>query len=361
MKIIFVLVLSILIHFCQAQFVGMNDKEIASLKKLIGTDNAVKKQYEKISQQADAALQQTANPIDTVVSEGHLATDPKKILTVASLADINKIYALALKYRITANSNYLNKAVIYLNSWATINKPQGNPINDTKFGTVFEAYDLIKNSINAADKSSIESWLSTMADKEINNPRFKSNSGVAINNWNSHRLKTIGLIGYAINNNTYKQYAKTAVLKQIEINLYASGSGYDFEERDALHYHIYTLEPLLELAITLKRAENIDDFNYTSPTGSSIKKSIEFLKPYAVGEKTHEEFVNSKVEFDRKRAANNEPGFTTGALFHPDHATYVFSLATFFDPTYLSVIQKITGNTEKYPNWQCVISNLKRN
>src|ERR1700712_757902 len=173
-KLIFIAFLSITIHFCQAQFVGLNDKEIASLKKLITTDATVKKQYDKIDKQAEAALNEIPNPIDTVVSEGHLASDPKKILTVVSLADINKIYALALKFRITSNPTYLNKTVVFLNAWATINKPQGNPINDTKFGAVIEAYDLIKKSIQADNKTLIESWLSAMADKEINNPRFNS-------------------------------------------------------------------------------------------------------------------------------------------------------------------------------------------
>jgi hypothetical protein len=33
---------------------------------------------------ANAALQQDPNPIDTIISEGHLVTDPKKIRTQKS-------------------------------------------------------------------------------------------------------------------------------------------------------------------------------------------------------------------------------------------------------------------------------------
>lgn len=345
---------------CHAQIVSLKDVEINKLKQLMQTDKTVAAMVTKFETIANTALTATPNPIDTVVSEGHLATDPKKIITGKALADIPKIYALALMYRLNNNKKYLNKADEFLKAWAAVNQPNGNPINDTKFGDIIEAYDLVKNDLPVADKVEIEKWLSTMAEKEIYSPRFTiGNSAVKTNNWNSHRIKIIGMIAYALKNTSYQQFVNEAMPKQIENNLYANGSGYDFEERDALHYHLYTLEPLLALAIVLQRAENINYYTYVSATGSSIQKSVAFLLPFVTGEKTHAEFVNSKVAFDKRRADNHEAGFTTGALFNPTHATVALSLAAWFQPDIITLVQKIRATENTYPNWQTVLNGVR--
>ena len=112
-NIIYILSLSIYLAAttANAQNVGLSNKEISSLQKLINKDSAVKNLYTSLKRIADEALNQNPNPIDTVISEGHLATDPKKIRTQGSLKDIDKINALAFAYRIEENNAYLNKNV----------------------------------------------------------------------------------------------------------------------------------------------------------------------------------------------------------------------------------------------------------
>jgi len=343
----------------KAQYVGLNDKEISSLQKLVKKDNDVKKIYSSLKKIADEALGQTPNPIDTVVSEGHLATDPKKIITVRSLKDIDKINALAFAYKVENNVSYLNKLSAFLSSWVTVNKPQGNPINDTKFEDLFVAYDLVKNNIPSSSKQTIENWLAKMADEEIRTGKNKAKT-TSFNNWNSHRLKVIGLIAYILGNESYKKYIDEELPIQIEKNLLPDGSGFDFLERDALHYHVYTLEPLISLATVVKRATGKDYYNYSSSTGSSIKKSIDFLIPFVTGEKTHGEYVNSKVAFDRKRAENKEAGFEIGANFKPGHAIPVLIQSAYFQPENMEVVKKATGNNNEYPTWQAVLNALRK-
>lgn len=176
-----------------AQYVGLSDKEVSGLAKLIKKNNDAKNLYNSLKKIADKALNQKPNPVDTVVSEGHLATDPKKIKTQQSLKDIDKIYALAFAYRIEKNNSYLNKLIEYITAWATINKPQGNPINDTKFENLFIAYDLVKNNFLSSSKNIINSWLIKMADEEINTAKNKAKK-TSYNNWNSHRLKVISVL-----------------------------------------------------------------------------------------------------------------------------------------------------------------------
>ena len=138
------------------------------------------------------------------------------------------------------------------------------------------------------------------------------------------------------------------------------GSGIDFTERDALHYHVYTLEPLISLATTIKRATGKDYYNYISSTGSSIKKSVDFLIPFVTGEKTHPEYVNSKVSFDKKRSDNKEPGFEIGANFKPTAATEVIIEACYFEPTLMNIIKRNQWNSATYPVWLAVLNAVRK-
>jgi hypothetical protein len=289
-----------------------------------------------------------------------LATDPKKIRTVKSLADLHKIYALAISYTITNKDTYKIKCIEYLVAWASINKGMGNPINDTKLNPIFDAYDLLKDQIDPSSKATITAWMQQLADAEIASPRYKSvNSKTLFNNWNSHRIKVVGSIAYLINNNAYKVFTDSSLKKQILKNLHADGSGMDLEERDALHYHVYTLEPLIVIATIIKRATNVDYFNFRSASGSSIKNSVDFLLPFATGQKTHPEYVNSTVAFDKKRAENKEPGFTIGANFQPIAAVEVLSTAAYFSETYLQYVQNLLTTKSKYPNWPAILNAVK--
>jgi hypothetical protein len=357
MKYFSTLLLALLCFSTHAQYVSMSTQEINALKNLLKKNKDVNTQYLKLKKLADLSLSSSPSPVDTVFSEGRLATDPKKIKSLKALGDVKAMYALALAYRVEAKKPYLSKATEFLKAWANLNKPIENPINDTNFEAAFEAYDLIKTDFSKSDNDTIKKWLSVMAYKELNHPFFsKLKPGHQTNNWNSHRIKVIGMIAYAINDNSLKQFIDTALSSQIATNLYADGSGMDFKERDALHYQVYTLEPLVRLAIVLNRATGKDFYHCVSPVGSSIQKSMEFLVPYTTGEKVHKEFVKSKIAFDKKRADNKESNFITGALYQPSHGLNLFSMATYFEPKYLELVKQLEHKDAQYPNWQVVVN-----
>jgi hypothetical protein len=344
----------------KAQWVSLNHQEIRQLQKLISTDSSAEKRYREMENKANAALTQMPRPVDTIISEGHLATDQKKINTVKSLADMQKIYSLAIVYQITKKKEYRNKCVEFLLAWARTNRGVGNPINDTKLDAVWESYDLLKKEISRNNRAIIEQWMKQVADTEIVVFLAKKSNKSTYNNWNSHRIKVVGLIAYTLNNAAYQTYTDSSIRIQIRENLYPDGSGMDFKDRDALHYHIYTLEPLLKIATVIKRATGKDYFTYQSPSGSSIQKSVAFLVPFATGEKIHHEFVNSKVSFDRKRADNKEPGYTIGADFQPATAEDALSYAAWFNDADTPIIQKLLHTGERYPNWQLLLNAARR-
>lgn len=359
LPIVFLSFLSILAIRVKAQYVGLSPKEMLHLSALLKKNETVKKYYHSFQTTADAALQQDPDPVDTIISEGHLVTDPKKIRTIQALRDFNKIYALSLVYRISNQKKYLSKCIAYLQAWATVNRGAGNPINDTKLDPLLEAYDMIKEETPPGQRKIIDDWLTQIATAEINNPRFQSTRKSVYNNWNSHRIKVVGLIAWILNNKKFKHFTDTCFQTQVLKNLYADGSGMDFEDRDALHYHIYTLEPLLSVAKLMQRAKGRDIYRYRSSTGSSVQHSLDFLVPFVTGEKKHAEFVNSHVSFDRKRADNHEAGYQIGAKFEPSTAIGVLSQATYFEPRFLKMVQSLLHTEDPYPNWEVLVNSLE--
>lgn len=166
----------------------------------------------------------------------------------------------------------------------------------------------------------------------------------------------VGEIGYTLNDKFLINWTDANLNSHIQVNLNPDGTSLDFKERDAIHYHIYDLEPLLKLSIIIKRATGKNLYRYLAPSGSSIQKSVEWLIPYAKGEKQHEEYVHTTVKFDRDRAKNNEPGFAPGTMFDPKLALPVLRLSSYFDDDQLDLIKELN----EVENLQTVIDQVKR-
>jgi len=86
---------------------------------------------------------------------------------------------------------------------------------------------------------------------------------------------------------TLQQHAKQ--------NLLEDGISIDYQERDALHYHVYNLEPWLEIALL--------EPDYIK----QVSMSYDFLITQIKTDNIHNQFANSKQKIDQKRAKG---GFT---------------------------------------------------
>jgi hypothetical protein len=357
-KLLIVIVLGIAGLSAKAQYVSLTNAEVKTLQKAIKTDERVRKTFEPFKAAAEKAMNETPNPIEKITSEGLLAGNPAKTASLKAVEDESKIYALAINYRLFNNKAYLDKAAEYLMAWTKVNKATGDPIDATKLDGVINGYDLIRAQLPEQQRKDIDAWLDTYAYAAMDSESAKNGRTTGINNWNSHRIKVITLIAYTIHTQKYDQYIFSELEKQIGQNLYADGSGFDFKQRDALHYHIYTLEPLLKAIIAIYRATGKNYYTYQSKTQSSIEKSVQFLVPFVTGEKTHGEFLNSTVKFDRDRAKNNEKGYEAGTKFIPANGIIVLSLANYFSPVYYDAIKKAGG--DDYYDWQLVLNQVRK-
>jgi len=328
----------------------LDQNELRALRELVARDPAAGKQFQEVRKAADAALGGKPQPVERIVSEGELESNPKKVQSTAALKDVDKVEALAWTWAVTGDERYALKGRQYIDAWAKVNKSDGNPINETKLEPMIEAYDLLRDSFSAADRARIDLWLNDRAMTLWNDPRVRRE------NWQSHRLKIVGLIGATTGSDPIWGIADKGFREQIRVNFDDGGESVDFKRRDALHYHIYAVQPLLTLACV---AQHKGDrfFDYVAGNGASLREAVEFVEPFATGKKKHLEFAESEVEFDRKRAAAGEKGYTE-KYWSPKSSVRLFAEAGCIDPAYDKLAVKLEGGSagSGYARWRSVLN-----
>jgi hypothetical protein len=336
---------------------SLTDAQREKLAALVHSDPEAGKEFAGIQKAADAALDAAPNPIRSIRSEGKLKNDPEKIASEASLADMRKIEALGYACAVTQEDKYATASRKFLLAWAGTNVSRGDPIDDTGLEPLIVTYDLVRKTVSPADRGRIDTYLRQVHEALVKSD--KAGSGTSKNNWNSHRIKIMGLIAYVLEDKQLIARAVEDFKKQIEQNLEPDGSSLDFHERDALHYHCYDLEPLLTFAIAARQT-GIDLYQYRARSGASLPKSVAFLVPYADGSKTHAEFVTSKVAFDKKRADSGDAHYKAGTLFDPKAAKRTIELAAYFDPSLDPLALQLNGGKGRFGSWRMVLNAVQR-
>jgi hypothetical protein len=333
--------------------VSLEPDEIAQLRSLIATNPAAARQFSPIRRTALAALADTPDPIVKVVTEGHLDKDPLKIRTMASLADMGKIKSLAWSWAVTGDVRYAGKAREFILAWARVNQPDGDAINETQFEPLIVAYDLLRGTFSETERRTIDDWLRRKA-----NVLWDDHRGLT-ENWYSHRLKIVGLIGWTMGDQALIAETVSGFHRQINRNFKPDGASTDFYLRDALHYHLYDVEPLLVLSRAAER-NGEDFFDFAATNGATLHSGVDFVVPFATGEKTHVEFVHSKVKFDLKRAQNGQGEYQPHA-WRPADAIGMLSDAAWFRPEYGILAARLDRHPdEPFFNWQMVLNAVTR-
>lgn len=332
-----------------AEYALITDAEKSRLIELVKTNLSAKIEFEKLKAQADAGLKHDPRPIKSIQTEGRLNGDPEKSATQAALKDMALLQSFGYAYLVTGETKYADKAREYILAWAKANEPSGNPINETNLEPLIVSYDLTRKTFDDAGRKTVDGYLRRLFDAELGaEPRS--------NNWQSHRLKIMGLAAYVLNDSTLINTAVEGFKRQIEVNLRPDGSSTDLHDRDALHYHVYDVEPLLALAIAASK-HGINLYDYTSESGAALRKSVRFLIPYCTGELQHEEFVHSKVKFDQVRASNGQEDYQAGHLFKPEQGFKALTLAAYFDDAVNPAIAQLVDKPEgTLASWVMVLN-----
>jgi hypothetical protein len=300
--------------------------------------------------EAGKLLEAKPQPLAVIHYEGLLNTDPRRIAAEGALADMDKLAAISEAFAATGDKRYADKATEFVMAWVKAYSPDGNTINENKLEPIFLAFELLRDRLDSEQKSTLESWLRQIAAKQITLYAHRSPEAgqQELNNWDSKRYKIVGIIGWLLGEKAWVQYSLDGFKHYIARGLFPDGTSVDLKTRDALSYHVAGLRPLLVIALwaELKTpGEGRKLFDYEAPGGASLRKSVEYVVPYATGEKQREEWRKSTVALDHQRAAAGIAQYQPGKLYDPLSSLEMFQLATLLDAKFASVVQKLS--TEK--------------
>ncbi|MCK9605040.1 MAG: alginate lyase family protein [Methylomonas sp.] len=238
--------------------------------------------------------------------------------------------------------------------------------------TLLLAYELLSGELPDDIKAKMLRFMQNMAVSYLGDIEMRSSRAEAMldqrsnhylyTNWHSHRIKLAmmsaffcrdaGLVKRAVdafkqqiagnlvypgNQTVYKSYVSNIPLDQAQkialkndLSLINNGSVYDFYQRNALHYVVYDLDPLLQAAL-ISHANGFHEnlYEYTAENGAQLAHAMKWLLPFAEGESLHKEFVNSSVSFDARRAKAGLKDYSGN--WEPIRSKGLFRLAVILD------------------------------
>ena len=286
---------------------------------------------------ARAELARPPAPLATIHVEGTLPGKGIADRSIAALRDLPTALDFALAWRLTGEKRFLTAADRYIAAWATTYQPSFNPIDETGFDALIMAYDLTRRDLPATTRTTMDDLLRRMTTGYLE--RMETGQVVPpqtlTNNWQSHRVKLATLAAFELGDPALIARARGAYEKQVAANLRPDGQPVDFAMRDALHYVVYTLEPLA-VATYAARAHGQDWYAYTAPGGASLGRSLDWLAEYANGGKSHVEFAHSLVPFDRQRREAGLAGYQNEP-WKPATAAQLYTIASLLDPRFAAL------------------------
>ena len=295
---------------------------MAALARSQGTTD-LGRQTRRVLEVAEQRLGNPVAVVATIQREGILSTDPRYRASDAALKSIDDIYTWAMCARVAAvtlAARCAQRAGESLDSWSSTYRSMGNPINDNYLIPMIQAVDLACPIASSERCARWRTWVLDLASRGDDfYATVKPTDGRFANNWASWRLLIRGTAGAVAGDEALVASTRQLVAAHVARNLRSDGSSIDFSERDALHYHVYDVEPLTELVLFVPSAVD-------ATTAEAIGSGVMFLRPFALGEQTHIEFARTTVAFDIRRKQAGDPVFANMS-WNPKEARQLLRLA----------------------------------
>jgi len=242
----------------------------------------------KLISKADDAIVIKPQALKTLVSAG--VVDPKDerlVQTRTALRDSERSALLALAYHLTGNVDYKVKSEHIIMNWAEVYKPDGHPINESRLDYMLWAYDLLRCDMSDADRDTVREWMSELRLQK-QNWQFGESSGR--NNHKTHQLKIELMLDKLLANESGLRADARRIDKHLGVNILEGGVTFDYQERNALHYHVYDVEAWSEIALMGEVQKE------------PINEAFQFLLDQLNAGNINDQFVGSKQLIDEKRS-----------------------------------------------------------
>ncbi len=300
--------------------------------------------------EVQAHVNDAPHPLAKLHTEGTLPHEGIYDQSIEAEKDLDLMRDAALAWRATSDERYLRLVDRYLAAWVSTYQPSFNPIDETRLEGLILAYDLTASALPVKTRNATMVFLNKLANGYIAqiDAQPRPLKGTFANNWQSHRVKLIAMAAFTLDNRRMIAAAQRLFVEHLGDNVAPDGSTLDFTERDALHYVTYDLQPLVTAALAARR-HNRNWLPERAPNGASLALALNWLTPYAMGEKTHDEFVHTSVPFDVRRREAGLPGYT--GQWDPKNAAELYHLAARLDGRYTPIALKLAPNP---PAWLTV-------
>lgn len=334
----------------------LSGAQLQRLRALAGSDPSARKLARQIEAEALPLLAAEPHPLREIHYEGLVNTDPRRIATVEKLKEMADVARLMRYWQVSGDARAAEALKRFILAWSSTYVPTGNDVNDNKFHPLMVAYESLRDRFPAPERRAADDWVRRMGELHEEAVRTSEH----FTNRYAKSVRVLATAGLILDRPEWVATAHEGVKRFVSHSLRADGSSLDLERRDALSYHNSALRPMIELAM-LAGPDGADLYTCTSPEGGSLKRSVDFVLPYARGEKVHAEWVNTQVGLDRRRAAADLKHYRTGRHFEPHEALRLLEEASYFDPWLLPLVRQLAGAAdERFPTWQTLVNEAAR-
>lgn len=330
----------------------LNAKAIERLRRLVETDEHARRWARRVREEANPLFDLAPDPLVEIHYEGLLNTDPRRLATVAKLRQMSHAAVLMRHWQASGDPRAAAALRRLIVAWTGAYRPTGNDVNENKLYPLLVAYASLRSEMTDEERNRADAWVERFGGLHAT---AVERSQLFTNRYTKH-LRLLFVCGRILDRPKWEEQSLDGVRRFAARGLRADGTSEDLHRRDTLTYHCSGLTPLIELTMLAGPAGR-ELYEWTAAEGGSIRKSVEYVVPYAAGEKTREEWKNSTVGLDRRRAAAGLEHYQPGRLFRPIEALELMELAEFFDPKLLPLVQKLSGQTgERFPTWQTLVN-----
>ncbi|MBL8702782.1 MAG: alginate lyase family protein [Alphaproteobacteria bacterium] len=297
---------------------------------------------------AGADVGRAPDPVATIHVEGTLPGQGIYDRSIEATRDFPRILDFAVAWRATGEPRLLELADRFLRAWTDVYRVSLNPIDEERFDVLLLAADLVRGHVDPATDAGVDRLSRRFAEGYCAHLLAGGRRGSDVNNWSSHRAKLAALSAFALGDPALLARAREGFVAHLDRTIVgADGEVVDFGERDAIHYVVYSILPLL-IACHAARAHGEDWLARRNRLGASVATAIDWLAPYAERRKTHQEFVHSRVGFDAVRARAGLANFA--GPWDPARAINLFALAAALDPRWRGIADRLVAESGRPPS-----------
>jgi len=328
----------------------LSENQLSALREIATQSKAAGQIAQQVKQEVNKKdlLHAKPQPLEVIHYEGLVNTDPRRIATVEKLREMDDIALLMRYWQLTGDPAAAQALQRFILAWATTYQVTGNDVNENKFWPLLVAYEALQDDFSEEDRATVDAWVLGMAKRHA---QAVKQSKHFTNRYTKH-VRLTAISGMILDRPEWIALGQEGIQRFVSQSLYADGTSKDLKRRDTLTYHGSALKPVIELAM-LTGPDGAALYVWENEEGGSVEKSVNYVVPYALGEKTREEWTNSQISLDQDRAKAGLAKYQPGSLYDPQNALELMELASYFDPELNRVVAHLRQtDAPDYSSWR---------